>query len=185
MRIAVSGAHCTGKTTLVAELLRNLPAYEAVDEPYRLLEEEGYAFAEMPTLEDFERQLERSIESMDADAPNRIYDRCAADLVAYLTTQDGAEAVELDDWLRRVRVAMEVLDLVVFGPIEHPGRVGGAGHIGLRRRVDEELRDILLDDRWALGVETLEVSGTAQQRARQVLARLGTSTLSDGDAGKV
>src|SRR5262245_42280205 len=149
MRIAVSGAHCTGKTTLVAELLRNLPAYEAVDEPYRLLEEEGYVFAEMPSLEDFERQLERSIESMDTDAPNRIYDRCAADIVAYLTTHDDAEAFDLEDWLPRVRSALAELDLVVFVPIEHPDRMTGADRVELRRRVDEELRDIVLDDRWA------------------------------------
>src|SRR6185369_13261844 len=60
MKIAVSGAHRTGKTTLVEELCRALPAYIAVDEPYHLLEEEGHEFAEMPSLEDFELLLERS-----------------------------------------------------------------------------------------------------------------------------
>lgn len=43
MRIAVSGAHQTGKTTLIEELSRALPSYGVVDEPYHLLEEEGHA----------------------------------------------------------------------------------------------------------------------------------------------
>ena len=60
MRIAVSGAHRTGKTTLIDELLGALATFSAVDEPYCLLAEEGHAFAEMPCLEDFELQLERS-----------------------------------------------------------------------------------------------------------------------------
>jgi uridine kinase len=50
MKIAISGAHRTGKTTLVEELSRALPAYGVVDEPYYLLEEEGHEFAEMPSL---------------------------------------------------------------------------------------------------------------------------------------
>src|SRR5262249_33676494 len=181
MRIAVSGAHRTGKTTLVAELQRNLPAYEAVDEPYRLLEDEGYEFAEMPSLEDFERQLERSIESVAPAAPDRNHDRCPADIVGYLTTHVDAAAFDLEDWFPRVRDAMQALDLVVFVPIELPDRVAvsAADHMELRRRVDDELRDILLDDRWGLGVQTLEVAGTVAERARQVLARIRPESHSD------
>jgi len=37
--------------------------------------------------------------------------------------------------------------------------------------VDEELRDVLLNDRWEIGMDVLEVIGTSQERARQVLAR--------------
>ena len=54
MRIAVSGAHRTGKTTLIEELSRALPTYTVVDEPYHLLEEEGYEFEALPSVEDFE-----------------------------------------------------------------------------------------------------------------------------------
>jgi hypothetical protein len=48
MRIAVSGAHRTGKTSLVEELGRCLPRYSVTDEPYNLLAEEGHEFEEMP-----------------------------------------------------------------------------------------------------------------------------------------
>ena len=42
MKIAVSGAHWTGKTTLVEELCRALPDHSFMNEPYYLLEEKGH-----------------------------------------------------------------------------------------------------------------------------------------------
>lgn len=174
MRIAVSGAHRTGKTTLVEELCRVLPAYTAVDEPYHLLEEEGHEFAEMPCLEDFELQLARSIESLVEDEEDRIFDRCPADLLAYLITHRDSGGFDVERWLPRVRRAMERLDFIVFVPIEEPDRVtvSAADHAALRRVVDEEIREIVLEDRWEFGVETLEVTGALRERVRQVLARI-------------
>ena len=171
MRIAVSGAHRTGKTTLVEELRRLLPGYVAIDEPYCLLEEEGHEFAAMPCLEDFELQLDRAIESIVEGANDRIFDRCPADMLAYLFTHRDSARFDFEHWLPRVRSAMELLDLIVFVPIEDADRVpvSEPDHGRLRRNVDEELRDIVLADPWGFGVEALEVTGTAQARARQVL----------------
>jgi predicted ATPase len=42
MRIAFSGSHRVGKSTLVDRIAEALPTYTAVEEPYYLLEEEGY-----------------------------------------------------------------------------------------------------------------------------------------------
>lgn len=44
MRIAISGAHYTGKSTLIEELVEVLPKYLDVAEPYHLMEDEGYDF---------------------------------------------------------------------------------------------------------------------------------------------
>jgi predicted ATPase len=174
MKMAVSGAHRTGKTTLIAELSRSLPAFSTVDEPYYLLEEEGHEFAEMPCLEDFELQLERSIESLVESEGDCLFDRCPADILAYLIAHDESEAFDVDRWLARVRDAMQQLDLIIFVPIEDPDRVSvsASDHKRLRRRVDEELRDIVLEDRWSFGVLAIEVAGPASERARQVLAHL-------------
>jgi predicted ATPase len=171
MRIAVSGAHRTGKTTLIEELSRVLPTHGVVDEPYHLLEEEGHEFAEMPCLEDFELQLERSIESIAEDEEDRIFDRCPADILAYLITHRDSKGFDVERWLPRVRSAMERLDLIVFVPVEDPDRVAVSepDDADLRRRVDEELWEIVLEDRWELGVEALEVTGTPRERVRQVL----------------
>lgn len=116
MRIAVSGAHRTGKTTLIEELGRALPACEVLDEPYRLLAEEGYEFAETPSLEDFELQLERSLECIAGSGEDCLFDRCPADFLAYLVTHRESDGFDAGRWLTRVRNAMRRLDLIVFVP---------------------------------------------------------------------
>src|SRR4051812_25174311 len=113
MRIAVSGTHFVGKSTLVEELSAALPEYSTVEEPYFLLEEEGHEFADPPSIEDFELQLERSITCLDERELNVIFDRCPADLLGYLLSHPDADAFELDAWLPRVRSAIETLDLIV------------------------------------------------------------------------
>lgn len=167
MRIAISGAHRVGKSTLVEALGEALPTYATIPEPYELLEEDGYESATPPTVEDFEAQLERSLEVLAEDDARVIFDRCPADLVAYLLSH--ADSFDLDDWLERVRDAMQTLDLVVFVPIE--ARVKQASD-GLRDTVDEKLRELLLDDSLGFGVEVLEVHGDVDARVRQVLSRV-------------
>jgi predicted ATPase len=175
MKIAISGAHQTGKTTLVEELGRALPTYEIVDEPYYLLEEEGHEFAAMPSLEDFELQLERSIDCLVSSEENQIFDRCPVDLLAYLLTHQDSDGFDVELWLPRVSTAMRRLRLIVYVPIENPDRVVvGAPDDMLRRLVDEELRDILQEDRWGFGVEVIEVTGSSRERARQVLAQIAS-----------
>ena len=178
MRIAVSGAHRTGKTTLIEELRRSLPTYEAVDEPYRLLEEEGHEFARMPALEDFELQLGRSIDCVVRSKNDQLFDRCPADILAYLVTHRDSAGFDLEPWLSRARPAMRRIDLVVFVPVERPDRVMGRDkrEDRLRGRVDEEMREILLEDRWGFEVEVLEVAGSVRERADQVLARIRALT---------
>ena len=61
MRIAFSGSHRVGKSTLLEHVAIALPGHTVVDEPYYLLEEDGYEAAEHPTVEDFVAQLERSL----------------------------------------------------------------------------------------------------------------------------
>ena len=180
MRIAIAGAHRTGKTTLMEELGQCLPSYQQIEEPYHQLEEEGHEFGEMPALEDFELQLERSIDCildciLDAD-DDQLFDRCPADIAAYLLTHHDAGDFDLEPWLARMRAAMQRLDLVVYVPIESPDRVHGAGSDdGWRGRVDDEVREILLGDRWGFAVDVIEVAGSPRERAGQVLAHLGRS----------
>jgi hypothetical protein len=174
MRIAVCGSHGTGKTTLVDALSPHLPGYEVIDEPYRQLEDEGEEFAERPAADDFERQLARAISSLEQSAADSLFDRCPADLLAYLESVDDADHVDLQPWIDRARPAMARLDLVVFVGIEQPDRIDPAGlrFRRLRRDVDDALRDIVLDDRWSFGVPVIEVAGSTDDRVSQVLRHL-------------
>jgi predicted ATPase len=174
MRIAVCGTHGTGKTTLVEALAPHLPGYEFVEEPYRQLEDEGEDFAEPPTVEDYERQLERAIANLDEADADSLFDRCPADLLGYLAALDDAEDIDLDACAERARPAMGRLDLIVFVGIEQPDRIDrdALRLRGLRRRVDEALREIVLDDRWSFAVPVIEVTGSTTDRVSQVLRRL-------------
>jgi hypothetical protein len=173
MRIAICGTHGTGKTTLVEALAPHLPGHDVVDEPYRQLEDDGEDFAERPIAEDFERQLERAVHDLEHGVADSLFDRCPADLLAYLESIGDADTVDLDGWIDLVRPVMRRLDLIVLVGIEHPDRIDGDVRFRrLRRQVDDALRDIVLDDRWSFGVPAIEVTGSTADRVAQVLRHL-------------
>jgi thymidylate kinase len=66
MRIGISGTHGTGKTTLAEALCQRLPGHVTADEPFYLLEEEGYEFAFPPLPDDYRALLARSLHSLSA-----------------------------------------------------------------------------------------------------------------------
>ena len=171
MRIAISGTHRVGKTSLAEALVSALPGYELVPEPYYALEEEGHEFGEMPSVDDFVLQLQRSLASVAQSEPNTIFDRCPLDIVAYIQTHQDAHAFDDDAWSSRVREAMAMLSLVVVVPIEQPDRIEvPRDERRLRAAVDERLADLVLDDRFAEDLEVLQVAGSLQSRLLQVLA---------------
>ena len=172
MRIAVSGAHGTGKSTLIADLARNLPGYAVAEESYYALMAEGHAFAAQPSREELELLLERSCVSLVAnDAPNLLLDRCPADYLGYLVAAPGPLSDVLDRWFERASAAMRTLDLVVFVPVEDPDRIHPSAieHRRFRRRADDALREIVVEDTWGFIPDVIEVSGPTEERVNQVL----------------
>jgi AAA domain len=173
MRIAISGSHLVGKTTLAEAVAEALPRYELVPEPYYLLEEDGHELAEMPSVDDFELQLERSLLCLQESGADVIFDRCPLDILGYLITHEDADVFRLEDWMPRVRQLVPGLDLIVFVPIEKPDRVPvPRSQARLRAEVDSALRDIVVDDAYGLEVDVLKVAGTTAARVHQVLAYL-------------
>src|SRR6185369_9666837 len=158
VRIAVSGTHRAGKSTLVEDLAARLRGYRILDEPYHLLEEEGFELGDPPSMEDWLAQLRRSLEELEGDdSPDLLLDRCPLDLLAYARVDEDRDALDLEEWMPRVREAMETLDLVVFVPIEHPDPVPlGAGEDArLRGAVDRALTAMLLEDSLGLDLEVV------------------------------
>jgi predicted ATPase len=177
MRIAISGSHRTGKSTLLSLLSERLPSYATVDEPYHSMEDEGHEFSHPPSIEDFEAQLERSIRDLEGDGGDVLFDRCPIDLLAYLAAHEDADAFDLDEWLPQVRAALETLDLIVFVLIESSDRItlsASERRDETRGPVDEKLRETLFDDSLELELEldVLEVEGDPETRAHAVMRRI-------------
>lgn len=167
MRIAVTGTHRVGKTSLVEALAEKL-GYASVPEPYRLLEDEGVEIDGV-SVEDFEMQLEKSIDVLaETEGDDVVFDRCPLDFVAYLR----ALGYDIDPELVSIEKAMETIELVVVVRIESPDR------IAVSADDDRELRrtvDVLIERMvggLGEGIEIVEVEGTIDERVAQVLAAL-------------
>ncbi|MCX5516507.1 hypothetical protein C3941_18800 [Kaistia algarum] len=181
MRIAVTGTHGSGKTTLIDDFVSARPDYESVPEPYWLLAQEGVPFADGPNSADLEEQLRQSCNLIldHAGEGNLIFDRCPLDFLAYLDVVshgEGFEWVPDGKLLTRIGRALATLDWLVFvpllpvdeieAPIEYPQ---------LRARVDRRLKAMLRQDEMGLlatGPRLLEVSGSREARVAQIAAAL-------------
>ena len=175
MRIAISGTHRAGKSTLAEDLAALLRDHLLIGEPYHDMAEDGYPFSHPPSLDDFEAQLEHSLLSLNDREPNVIFDRCPVDFLGYLATHDDSARFDADVWLPRVRAAVRTLDLVVFVPIEAVDLIvlSASDDDGRSRaNVDEELRRIWLDDPFDQKVDVLEVEGTPHRRVKAVMERI-------------
>lgn len=163
MRIAVSGTHCVGKSTLIDEFLRVHPEYTHEPEPYTTLTEDfGEEFAAEPNVDDFLRQLEFSMTTLAKHAreTNVIYERCPLDFLAYIEALEPGRGELL---LGPISTAVKQLDLVVYLPIEQDADEFPK----LRKAVDRRLNAILLDDELGiLDVPVVEATGSTAQRLR-------------------
>lgn len=179
MRIGVSGSHAVGKSALVDALSAAMPAYEVAAEPYEHLIESGYIFGDPPRIDDFAVQMQWSLESVTRTRGYVIYDRTPADFLAYLTVlQERGRSSEAVDYWSVVVSALSQLDLIVYVPIEESDRmeVPAAEYPKLRRRVDRMLRRLLVEDELGVAAQVVEVRGSVEARARQVLERLTERT---------
>lgn len=125
MRIAVSGTHFIGKTTLIEDFLKKHPNYRCEQEAYyKLQDEKEMELSLEPSLDSLLEQLDYSIEQLHktADEQNVIFDRCPIDFIAYsminleqdlLDINDSEVSERFDD----IKTALNTLDLILFLPI--------------------------------------------------------------------
>ncbi|MGC3978412.1 MAG: AAA family ATPase [Paludibacteraceae bacterium] len=164
MKIAVTGTHRVGKTTLAEKLYESFPAYDYYTEPYFELEEAGYIFPEIPTVEDYLSQLECSMKQIAQSNNDAIFDRCPVDLLAYI--QATNTSLNLQSLYSKVQSAMNGIDLLIFVPIESPDVIfcSESELPELREQVNDILGDLISD----FGVETVEVKGNLSERMNQI-----------------
>ena len=173
VRIAVSGTHITGKSSLVEALGERLPHHTIVPESYEVLTERGYEFAHPLDVDDFVVQLKQSLITLRRRSPNLIFDRCPLDFLGYIAASPGADRFDLEAWRGPIARAMQSLDLVVSlhaDPAHDPAIP--LEDAAFRLAVDDVLRDIVDGDGCDLcdGVEILILDGPWEHRVETVLA---------------
>lgn len=170
MRIAVSGAHRTGKTTLIENLREALPDYEYKPEAYYELEEQGFSFSDVPRYEDYLMMLEFSIEQIFSSVHNVIFDRCPVDYFAYLQSVSKKNNDEIHSMYNRVHEAMNEIDMVVFLPIEKNDLIGCVESElpELRAKVNESIKELIR----GFNLNKIEVTGTPDERITKVISSI-------------
>lgn len=171
MRIAVSGSHATGKSTLLQELTRRRPDIALVDESYHRLVAAGHVISHPPNPDDFEQLFDHALTTINASyAQSVAFDRSPADYLAYLAAlQPGTSFA---DHVAATAAALQTLDLVVFVPIERRDRIATFELPRLRRRVNALLHEMLVAQTWGFAVPVIEVSGTVDERVDLITDQL-------------
>jgi predicted ATPase len=176
MRVGISGTHGTGKTTLAQALCAQLPGHAVADEPYYLLEAEGYEFGFPPSPEDYRALLARSVRSMNSPPllPGVVFDRTPLDYLAYMAAT-GAD-LPGEAGAAALRPAFASLDLLVITLItpETEQFLPTAELSRLRAEMNDSLLELVYDDplnAWE-DIPVLELSGPLDGRVDAVLAAL-------------
>lgn len=165
MKIAISGAHKVGKTTLAEDLFAHLPGYELYSEPYYELEESGYLFSAIPVVDDFIRQFEYSVKQIRNSGPDVLFDRCPIDILAYIHAID--RGMNIESMFETAQTVCAEIDLLVFVSIENPDVI--SSEITDWPKIRYKVNDTL--DTWIgeFGIHAIEVSGSLSNRREQVL----------------
>jgi deoxyadenosine/deoxycytidine kinase len=168
MRIAISGTHCSGKSTLVEEFLLMHRSFEHEPEAYEAMHELNDETYPEPTAESFFAQLEYHVHRLQQHKPGDrvIFERCPIDYVVYLDALLTLKRSSADSHLAKqsisiARDAVRLLDLIAFLPGTEIQLVSEDEDPKLRDEVDAGLEDILMND-------SLDMFGDASPRVIQL-----------------
>ena len=185
MRIAISGSHSLGKSTLVWDWVKRHPEYTREEEPFRALDSEMYDIR----FRQESNRLHNGIQmyynasrvnlypSINDDV---IFDRAPVDYIAYSQYTADKKTTDIDDefvhaMVPRVRETLQRLDLVVFIPMTDRWPVemedDGIRPVDLpyRAEVDAIFKQIYRDERFSVMPEKnrpklIELWGSREQR---------------------
>lgn len=155
MRIAVSGTHFIGKSTLIDDFLKRHADYKLEIEPYYKLEEEKTMELSLePSLDSLLEQLDYSIQQLNehANEPNIIFDRCPVDFLAYAMYSLDQDDIDINDSdvserFADIKAALNHLDLIVFLPIASGNSIEySEENPAYRKAADKWFKKIYRDD---------------------------------------
>jgi predicted nucleotidyltransferase len=175
MRIAISGTHGSGKTTLAEDFLAAHGDYLHEPEPYEWLED----VAAEPDADDFWRQLELSVERLGSYArgTNVIAERSPVDFLAYLLAltdlgRAGRDCARIASAAELAADGMAHIDLLVVLPLNDRDGilVPDSEDTALREAMNDRLLDIITADDYALfgtgSPRVVEIQGSRDRRLR-------------------
>ena len=127
MRIAVSGAHSQGKSTLVWDWVKRHPDYIREEEPFRALHAEGYEIEFRQNCNRLHNGIQMyynasRVKTYASMSECVIFDRSPVDYIAYSQYTADYATTDIDNafvegMVPRVRQTLENIDLLVFTPI--------------------------------------------------------------------
>ena len=178
VRIAISGTHGSGKTTLAEDFVAAHRDYVHEPEPYEWLEGVyGEAMGEELTVEDCSRQLQFSVERLCSYHPglNVIAERSPVDFLAYMLAlgdlgRSGRDCELPVAAADLVAASIRNLDLLVVLPLNDPDEmvIPKSEDLALRAAMNDRLLDLITTDEYALFVggipRTVEIHGDRRRR---------------------
>jgi len=182
VRIAVSGTHCSGKSTLVEDFLAVHREYVHEPEPYEWLEEVyGEPAADEPNVDDFYRQLQLSVErlgSYEAGA-SVVAERSPLDFLAYILALDdlgraGRDCALIASAAEAAAAGMAHVDLLVLLPLNGADGIFApdSEDLELREAMNARLLDLVATDPYSLLAggrpRVVEIHGTRARRLGQL-----------------
>lgn len=123
MKIAVSGAQCTGKSTYVKDFLKNWTNYKTPEKGYRdFIKEQNLPHSKNGTEESQRAILNALLDESQqyTRKDNVIFDRCILDNLAYSSWLFLNEKVSerfLDETRITIREALKTFDIIFFFPL--------------------------------------------------------------------
>lgn len=153
MRIAVSGTHFIGKSTLIEDFIKLHPDYKKIEEPYYKMSE-GQEQSLEPSFESVVEQLDYSIAELNkySKHANIIFDRSPIDFIAYamcIADQDDIDIhdTEIAERFEEIKSALNHLDLIIFLPITKENTIEYTEeNPGYRKRADKNFKKLYRDE---------------------------------------
>lgn len=127
MRIAIIGAHCTGKSTLVENFLKEWPMYKRPSKSYRdIIKEKGLSINKEATKESQKIILNALVDELQEVSVSEnkfvIFDRCPIDNIAYTLWHyakdtEGFTSEFVMDCKTIAALSLKHIDVVFYVPV--------------------------------------------------------------------
>lgn len=166
MKIALTGAQGTGKTTLANQIKTEFPEMKMLPEAARLALEAGYKLDQTATIETELWLILKQIE-LEQTQGSWVADRCAIDLLAYIHYLFPKEEGLIEVSVKTLEPLISKYDLIILLPSgQFPIEADGVRFVNqeFQEQIDKRVRYILEKT----GAKFVEITGSPEERLNKV-----------------